>query len=71
MSSQSIEKNDLIFPNYNLYLDDYINFKMIVIPFSNFGQTRKTINIYEGTEKIRFNERSPVYQEIFLNEFRK
>ena len=69
MSSLFIEKNDLIFPKYNTYLDDFINFELIVIPFSKFEQTNKTLNIYDGTERIKFNERSLDYQEIFLNEF--
>ncbi|MFW9826714.1 MAG: hypothetical protein ACFFEY_03730 [Candidatus Thorarchaeota archaeon] len=69
MSSQSLEKKENIFPIYNTFLEDSINFKMIVIPFSEFENSKNTFYIYDGTERIEFKERLPLYQDIFLNEF--
>lgn len=69
MSSKSLEKKENIFPIYNTFLEDSINFKKIVIPFSEFENSKSTFYIYDGTEKIKFKEKVPLYQDIFLNEF--
>lgn len=69
MSSQSIENKVVIFPYYDTYKGDSINFKKIIIPFSDFGRSKNPSYIYMGIEKISFKERHPVYQAIFLNEF--
>ena len=39
-----------------------VNLKEFVIPFSEFGRTKKYI--YLGPEKIPFKERHPIYQMI-------
>lgn len=41
----------------------------IIIPFSEFGKNKKCLDIYDGSEKISFNERDPEYKIIFKNEF--
>jgi hypothetical protein len=41
----------------------------IVIPFSEFGETKSTPDLYEGTEKIPFSDRDPQYKKILKNEF--
>ena len=69
MSSQSVEKKVVIFPYYDTYKGDIINFNKIIILFSNFGGSIKPSYIYKGIEKISFKERHPVYQALFLKEF--
>jgi hypothetical protein len=69
MSSQSLEKKEIIFPSCNTFLEDSINFKKIIIPFSKFGNSKNSSYIYDGTEKIKFREKLPLYQDILLNEF--
>ncbi|MFW9828026.1 MAG: hypothetical protein ACFFEY_10560 [Candidatus Thorarchaeota archaeon] len=41
----------------------------IIIPFSEFGENKKCLDIYDGSEKISFNKRDPEYKTIFKNEF--
>ncbi len=69
MSSQTVEKKEYIFPIYEIYKEDSINFNDIIIPFSNFGSSKNPSYIYNGDEDINFNERHPVYQKLLLNEF--
>ncbi len=69
MSSQTVEKKEYIFPIYDTYKEDSINFNDIIIPFSNFGSSKNPLYIYNGDEDINFNERHPVYQKLLLNEF--
>lgn len=69
MSSQSVEIKLIIFPRYNAYKEDSINFNEIIIPFSNFGKSNIPEYIYKGDEIIRFNERHPFYQKLLLDEF--
>ncbi len=69
MSSQTVEKKAKIFPIYDTHIEDSINFKNIIIPFSKFGGSKRTSYIYDGDEDINFNERHHVYQKLLLNEF--
>ena len=39
------------------------------IPFSKVSTNIESVYIYNGCEKIPFNERHPEYQLIFCNEF--
>ncbi|MFX1379918.1 MAG: hypothetical protein ACFFA4_12585 [Promethearchaeota archaeon] len=45
------------------------NLAEIVIPFSEFGESKKDQDLYEGTEKMPFSERDPQYKEILKDEF--
>jgi len=69
MSSQTAEKKEPIFPIYDTYIGDSINFDDIIIPFSDFGISKNPSYIYNGNEDINFKERHPVYQKLFLDEF--
>jgi len=69
MSSQTVEKKKLIFPIYDIYIEDSINFDDIIIPFSDFKISKNSSYIYNGDEDINFKERHPVYQKLFLDEF--
>jgi len=69
MSSQSVEKKVIVFPCYNAYKEDSINFNEIVIPFSNVGKPKVSMYIYKGGENIEFNERHPIFQKLLLDEF--
>ncbi len=69
MSSQSVEKTELILLNFDTYKEDSINFNKIIIPFSKFGITKRLLYIYEGRENITFKERHPLYKTILLDEF--
>jgi hypothetical protein len=46
-----------------------ISIVKIVIPFSEFGKTKITPDLYEGTEKIPFSDRDPQYKRILMEEF--
>ncbi len=46
-----------------------INVAKIIIPFSEFGETKRTPDLYEGTEKIPFSDRDPQYKKILKDEF--
>jgi hypothetical protein len=41
----------------------------IVLPFSEFGETKTTPDLYDGTEKIPFSDRDPQYKKILKDEF--
>jgi len=43
--------------------------KTVIFPFSLLPGKRE-LYIYTGEEKIPFRERHPVYQELFLSEFK-
>lgn len=65
MSSKSIEKK---FVKIEYKEEDYFDLKRAVIPFSLFFLKDKQ-NIYDGSEKIPFNRRDPLYKTILLHEF--
>jgi len=69
MSSQVERKNQIIIIYEPLY-EDVINFNEIIIPFSDFGKSKKLSYIHDGTETaIKFNETHPIFQAAMLNEF--
>ena len=49
--------------------DFYPDISAAVISFTNIGIKDESKYIYDGHEKIPFNERDSTYQEIFINEF--
>ncbi len=69
MSSQSVEKVEIILLTFNDYKEDSIDFNKIIIPFSKFGISKCSEYIYEGLEKMIFKERHPRYKSILLDEF--
>ncbi len=69
MSSQTAEGKVVIFPSVDTDKEDSINFNKIIIPFSKFGSSQSLEYIYNGNENLQFNERSPVYRKLLLNEF--
>jgi hypothetical protein len=71
MSSHTVEKKVIIFPCYDSDREESINFKEILIPFSNFECSHNLIYIYNGNEKIKFNKRHPVYRRLLFDEFHK
>ncbi|MCK4780235.1 MAG: hypothetical protein KAT57_08605 [Candidatus Lokiarchaeota archaeon] len=69
MSSQPVENKIFIVPYYESIKEESINFNCIVIPFSEFGASKKPSYIYSGHEKVEFKKRHLAYKKIFLNEF--
>jgi hypothetical protein len=69
MSSQSEQRTEFIDISYNCHKEGSINFNKIIIPFSNFGISKAPKYIYEGNEKIVFEERLLIYKSILLDEF--
>lgn len=49
--------------------DFYPDISEAVISFTNIGIKDESKFIYDGHEKIPFNERHSTYQEILINEF--
>lgn len=66
MSSKSIEKK-IIKIEYKEE-DEYFDLKRVVTPFSLFFLKDERY-IYDGSEKIPFNKRDPLYKTAFLHEF--
>ena len=67
MSSKSQDKN---FHREIVYkAEDYINFDEIVVSFSKIESHKSIGYIYNGSEKIPFRQRHPIFQNIFRNEF--
>ena len=69
MSSQTVENKIFIVPYYKSIEEESINFNNFVIPFSEFGDSKKPSYLYNGHEKVSFKKRHLVYKKIFLNEF--
>ena len=65
MSSKSIEKN---FVEIEQKEEEYFDLKRVVIPFSLVFLKNEQF-IYNGTEKIPFSKRDPLYKAIILHEF--
>jgi hypothetical protein len=65
ISSKSLDKKTQEIPI--LQIDQPLQVKNIIIPFSQFAKTENFI--YYGHEKIPFHQRHPVYQEILKQEF--
>lgn len=64
MSSKSIKKRFVEIE----YEEEYFNLKRIIIPFSLFFLKDERF-IYDGSEKIPFSKRDPLYKTILLHEF--
>lgn len=64
MSSKSIEKK---FVEIEQKEEEYFDLKRVIIPFSLVFQGEQFI--YNGTEKIPFSKRDPLYKTILLQEF--
>ncbi len=69
MSSKSVEKKYNYFLDYESFEDHSSDLKDIIIPFSEFGTSKKPKYLYNGLEEIPFKKRHPDYQKILLNEF--
>jgi len=68
MSSQVENKNiDLI--KYEPLEEDSIDFNKILIPFSDFGTSKKPSYIHDELETMKFKERHPFFQATLLSEF--
>ncbi|MBY8978781.1 MAG: hypothetical protein KGD72_00190 [Candidatus Lokiarchaeota archaeon] len=69
MSSHSVERK-LRFVHINeSYEEEFVNFNNIIIPFSEFGNSKKKSYLYNGLEEMPFKVRHPKFKEILLNEF--
>ena len=69
MSSQAEKSPDFIYKYEHLY-EDSIDFNKIIIPFSDFGKSKKVLYIHDGIETaIKFNGTHPIFQVVMLNEF--
>jgi len=66
MSSKSEEKKFITIE----YIEEEegLDLKRIVIPFSYYFRKDKSF-IYDGSEKIPFSKRDPLYKNILLREF--
>ncbi len=64
MSSKSIKKRFVEIE----YEEEVLNLKRIIIPFSLFFLKDERF-IYDGSEKIPFGKRDPLYKTILLQEF--
>lgn len=69
MSFKSIGKKYKIVINQEILRIEPINFADIIVPFSEFGESKRSPDLYAGTEKIPFSERDLLYQAILKNEF--
>ena len=69
MSSQT-EKNPHFIHKFSPLYEDSINFNKIIIPFSDFGTSKKILYIHDGIETaLKFNGTHPIFQALMLNEF--
>ncbi|MHA1987205.1 MAG: hypothetical protein ACW98D_11240 [Promethearchaeota archaeon] len=67
MSSKSIVKK---FVKIDEFTDEeYFDLKRVIIPYSLVFLKGEQF-IYNGTEKIPFSKRDPLYKTILLNEFK-
>jgi len=68
MSSQ-VENKNIVLIEYEPLEEDSIDFNKIIIPFSEFGTSKKPLYIHDGLETMRFKERHPFFQATLLSEF--
>ena len=66
MSSKSLEKKFITFEGLEKKED--LDLKHFVIPFSYYFRKDERF-IYDGSEKIPFSKRDPLYRSILLQEF--
>ena len=69
MSSHSAEKKFHFVHINESYEEEFVNFNNIIIPFSEFGNSKKISYLYNGLEEMPFKVRHPKFKEILLNEF--
>ncbi len=69
MSSKTVKKKAHSIPGKKIDVEKPINFRNIVINFSEFSKSEKLGHIYFGDEKIPFQERHHIYQSIIRKEF--
>lgn len=71
MSSKSYDKNyrDMIRQVKDIKIENALDLRKVMIPFSKISNKQRQEYIYLGHEKILFSSRHPVYQLIFRNEF--
>lgn len=69
MSFQSVDKKFELANTQEVPEEGPINFAKIIIPFSEFGESKNNTDIYTGSEKIKFSQRHSAYQTILENEF--
>lgn len=69
MSSKPAKKKAFPIPKKNIDVEKPVNFRNIVINFSDFSKSEKLGYTYFGDEKIPFRERDLLYQCIIRNEF--
>jgi len=66
MSSKSLDKK---FVEIDEFKDEeYFDLKRVIVPFSLVFLKDEQF-IYDGTEKIPFSKRDPLYKKILNNEF--
>jgi len=65
MSSKSIDKK-FVLTEYKE--EEIFNLKRVIIPFSLFFLKDERL-VYDGSEKIPFSKRDPLYKTILLHEF--
>ncbi len=65
MSSKSPEKR---FVKFEYKEEDYFDLKRAIIPFSYIFRKDEKF-IYDGSEKMLFSKRDPLYKDILLREF--
>ena len=65
MSSRSTKER---ISEVNYDNEERLNIRRIITPFSVLSPLREEF-IYDGTEKIPFHKRDPLYQAILLGEF--
>ena len=69
MSSRA-EKNPHFIHIFEPLYEDFIDFNKIIIPFSEFGVSKKLSNIHDEIElAIKFDETHSHFQTVMLNEF--
>ena len=56
-------------PIHKYEFQDFTHISSFIIPFSIFFRKKASLDIYSGNELIPFEERNPIFKEIFKNEF--
>ena len=68
MSSQ-VENKNIVLIKCEPLEEDSIDFNKIIIPFSDFGASKKPSYIHDELETMKFKERHPFFQSTLLSEF--
>lgn len=66
MSSKSVDKNFVKIEYEGK--EKYFDLRRVIIPFHLFFLKNESF-IYDGSEKMPFSKRDPLYKTIFLREF--